>query len=79
MQRSRSSAGAAFPLSYYAGGYDTLERLANLYERRDENQVCAVFEIRTAAMERFARVHGAGFCEGKREGAGLPLTCYSAK
>ena len=52
-----------FPLSYCAGGWETLARLENLYERRAPDQVCAVFEVRTAAMKRFEKVHPAGFCE----------------
>ena len=52
-----------FPLSYCAGGWETLDRLADLYERRAPDLVCAVFEVRTAAMDRFGEVHPAGFCE----------------
>ena len=51
-----------FPLSYCAGGYETLERLDRLYGDRAPDMVCATFEFPTAAMRRFAQVHPAGFC-----------------
>ena len=52
-----------FPLSYCAGGWETLRRLRRLYEDRAADQVCAVFDFPTAALERFGRAHPAGFCE----------------
>ncbi|KPJ57022.1 MAG: hypothetical protein AMS16_01645 [Planctomycetes bacterium DG_58] len=66
VEESKDSEGnppRRFPLSYCAGGYETLARLENLYERRAADQVCAVFEVRTAALERFEQAHPAGFCD----------------
>jgi len=40
-----------------------LARLEDLYERRAQDRVCAVFEFRTSALARFAQEHPAGFCE----------------
>ncbi|MCK4600914.1 MAG: hypothetical protein KAU28_00510, partial [Phycisphaerae bacterium] len=52
-----------FPLSYCAGGRETHKRLEALYEQRAGDIVCAVFKVRTSALDRFAQQNPAGFCD----------------
>ncbi len=52
-----------FPLSYCAGGRETHKRLEALYEQRARDAICAIFNVHTSALDRFAQRNPAGFCD----------------
>ncbi len=50
------------PLGYCGGGAETFDRLADLFERRRPEAVCATFAVPTRALAEFAGRHPAGAC-----------------
>ena len=51
-----------FPLSYCLGGWDTIKRLADVFEHRRGDCIAARFDVPTAAMREFANTHAGGPC-----------------
>jgi hypothetical protein len=51
-----------FPLSYCPHASQVLERLQQLYDHRDPEQICAVLEVPSGTLTEFSRTHTDGYC-----------------